>query len=124
MPNERDENKLTLRHGMKSQEPEDKKNTKCLEREKRGHIQKTWCQNYFGLHYSWKLASMLEARLKWSSTIKVLRANDYTSVFPYVAIIPSKYEGRINKDVFSNERPQKFTSYEQQQKTLRYSGHR
>lgn len=35
MPNKRDENKLTLRHGMKSQEPEDKENTKCLEREKK-----------------------------------------------------------------------------------------
>lgn len=30
MPNERDENKLTLRHGMKSQEPEDKKKKKIL----------------------------------------------------------------------------------------------
>lgn len=70
------------------------------------------------------ITATLEARLKWSSTIKVLRENDYTSVFPYVAIIPSKCEGRINKDVFSNERPQKFTSYEQQQKTLSYSGHR
>lgn len=35
MPNERYENKLTLRHGMKSQEPEDKKKILNALREKK-----------------------------------------------------------------------------------------
>lgn len=72
--------------------------------------------------FFWTSTAILEARLKWSSVIKVLRENDYTFIFPYVTTIPSKREGRINTDVFSNERLQKFTCYEQQQKNLSYSG--
>lgn len=35
-------------------------------------------------------AVILDARLKWTNVFKVLRENDYRSIFPYVTTIPSK----------------------------------
>lgn len=84
---------------MKSENPEDKENILNAARDKKQVIYKR-----FGVTIILDFATViLEARLKWSSVFKVLRENDYRSIFPYGTIIPSKWEGRISKVVFSNE---------------------
>lgn len=71
---------------MKSQNPEDKENILNAAREKKQVIYKRFGVTII-LDFT---AVILEARLKWTNVFKVLRENDYRSIFPYVTTIPSK----------------------------------